>query len=58
MNINNMKETARKAEDIMNAKYGRTWLFVNINESGEETYEIKPEYFDEYDNYYEKFLWN
>lgn len=58
MNINNIEEAAKKAEDMMNAKYGKTWLFVNTNESGEEVYEIKPEFFDEYDEYYEKFLWN
>lgn len=58
MKINNIEEAAKKAEDMMNAKYGKTWLFVNINESGEEVYEIKPEFFDEYDKYYESFLWN
>ena len=58
MNINNIEEAAKKTENIMNAKYGKTWLNINTNESGEETYEIKPEFFDEYDKYYEGFLWN
>lgn len=58
MNINSIEEAAKKAENMMNAKYGKTWLNVNTNESGEEVYEIKPEYFDEYDKYYESFLWN
>ena len=58
MKMYNIQEAAQKAEDMMNAKYGRTWLNVNTNESGGEVYEIKPEYFDEYDEYYDKFLWN
>lgn len=58
MKMYNIQEAATKAENIMNAKYGKTWLNVNTNESGKEVYEIKPEYFDEYDKYYESFLWN
>ena len=58
MNINSIEEAAKKAENMMNAKYRKTWLNINTNESGEEIYEIKPEFFDEYDKYYEGFLWN
>lgn len=58
MKMYNIQEAAVKAEDMMNAKYGKTWLNISTNESGEEMYEIKPEYFNEYDEYYDKFLWN
>lgn len=56
MNINNIEEAARKAEDMMAAKYGNSWCIVYSDENGEEQIEIKPEYVNEYDDYYNKFL--
>lgn len=56
MNINDMKEAARKAEDMMAAKYGNSWYIIYSDEDGEDQIEIKPEYVNEYDDYYNKFL--
>ena len=56
MNINNMKEAARKAEDMITAKYGNSWCIIYSDEDRKEQIEIKPEYINEYDDYYNKFL--
>lgn len=56
MNINSMEEAARKAEDMMVAKYGNSWCIIYSDDDGEEQIEIKPEYVNEYDDYYNKFL--
>lgn len=56
MNINDIEEAAKKAEDIMTAKYGNSWCIIYSNEDGEDQIEINPEYVNEYDDYYNKFL--
>ena len=56
MNINNIQEAARKAEDMMTAKYGNSWYIIYSDENGEDQIAIKPEYVNEYDDYYNKFL--
>ena len=60
MNSNNIMEAAKKAEYMMVAKYGNSWCIIYSDEDGEDQIEIKPEYLDEYDDYYNKFLsiWN
>lgn len=56
MNINDIENAAKKAEDVMAAKYGNSWCIIYSDEDGEEQIEIKPEYLSEYDDYYSKFL--
>lgn len=56
MNSSNIMEAARKAEDMMVAKYGNSWCIIYSDEDGDEQIEIRPEYVDEYDNYFNKFL--
>lgn len=60
MNINDIENAAKKAEYMMVAKYGNSWCIIYSDENGEEQIEIKPEYLNEYDDYYSKFLgaWN
>lgn len=58
MNYNNIQEAADKVEDLMTAKYGNSWFNIVKSEDEEDIIEIKPEYVSEYDEYYEKFLWN
>lgn len=58
MNYNNIEEAANKAEDLMTAKYRNSWFNIVKSEDKEDRIEIKPEYVSEYDEYYEKFLWN
>lgn len=53
MNLNKIEEAAKKAEDMMTAKYGNSWYIIY---SDEDQIEIKPEYLNEYDDYYNKFL--
>lgn len=56
MNIK-MEEAAKKAEELMTAKYRNDWLIIYSDESGEEN-KIKPEYLSEYDEYYKTFFFN
>ena len=56
--MDKIKDAALKAEKLMDSKYGCAWKIINISETGEEKIEIKPEYFSEYDNYYEKFFFS
>lgn len=56
MNINDIENAAKKAEYMMAAKYGNSWCIIYSDENGEEQIEIKPEYLNEYDDYYSKFL--
>lgn len=53
MNLNKIEEAAKKAEDMMTAKYGNSWYIIY---SDKDQIEIKPEYISEYDDYYNKFL--
>lgn len=56
MNLSNIIEATKKAEDIMTAKYGNSWFIVHSSENDEDQIKIKPEYINEYDDYYNKFL--
>lgn len=56
MNFNTIQEAAKKAEEIMFSKYGNSWVIIYSDEDGEDKLEIKPEYINEYDEYYDKFL--
>ena len=58
MNYNNIQEAADKVGDLMTAKYGNSWFNIVKSEDEEDRIEIKPEYVSEYDEYYDKFLWN
>lgn len=58
MNYNNIQKAADKVEDLMTTKYGNSWFNIVKSEDEEDRIEIKPEYVSEYDEYYEKFLWN
>lgn len=53
-----VEDAAIKAEETMNDKYGNDWFVVCSNESGEEKIEVKDEYVEEYDRYYELFYFN
>lgn len=53
-----IEDAAIKAENMMNDKYGNTWFTVCSDENGEEKIEIKDEYTEEYDKYYETFFFN
>lgn len=54
-NILNIQIASLKAGDMMTYKYGEDWIVKTIID-GETNIEIKPEYIEEFDNLYNKFL--